>query len=153
MKNFGALIVLLSVFGLAHAEVPVCMAHGRLLAVNTAQVLQWQATSANGYRDRAHIVGTLSQMYRDATHHHHIQVRLAPTDTIELVYNEDFGPTPPLHVGSTIEACGDYITSNAPLGGYRPSPDGAIIHWLHRSDQPGHDNGYLIIDGTVTGLN
>lgn len=135
------------------AQVPECMDHGQALSINNAQVIQWKTTTQNNYTARGHIQGTLQQIYPDQTGHHHLEVRIGqdPADTIEVIYNEDFGSTPAVHIGSQIEACGDYITANQQSGHYPPSPDGALIHWLHRAPRPTHDSGYLVIDGTVCG--
>ena len=52
----------------------------------------------------------------------------------------------------SIEACGDYITSTAQSGPYPPSPDGAILHWVHMNPAGrGHDAGFLAINGTLYG--
>lgn len=34
-----------------------------------------------------------------------------------------------------------------------PSPDGAILHWVHRSPSARHDSGFVVIDGVVCGQN
>ena len=74
------------------------------------------------------------------------------TDTIEVIYNNQFGAMPRLAPGQIVEACGDYITSNRPNGHYPASPDGAILHWVHfnPADQ-GHEDGYVVVDGRLTG--
>jgi hypothetical protein len=71
-----------------------------------------------------------------------------------VIYNEQFGAVPATRAGDQFEACGDYITSNAPSGQYPASPDGAIVHWIHQSPNPkSHDSGYLIVNGVVCGQN
>ena len=136
-------------------DAPPCLDHGSPLQMNDQQVIDWKHTSKNQFHARAHIQGKLTQLYRDKTGHHHFQMQIEATtpDSIEVIYNEDFGTVPPLTVGASIEACGDYITSNQNAGGYSASPDGAIVHWLHKSTNNSHDSGYLIIDGVVTGQN
>ncbi len=135
--------------------IPECLVKkGQPLAINNDQVLNWIETTKNQYQDRGHVKGTLVKAYSDKTHHHHwqVQIGVAQADTIEVIYNEDFGGVPStVKVGSMIEACGDYITSNAQSGPYPPSPDGAIVHWVHMSPNPNHLSGFLVVDGTVCG--
>ena len=74
------------------------------------------------------------------------------TEVIEVIYNEAFGDVEEdVKVGDQVEACGDYITSNAPSGPYPASPDGAILHWVHMASGSGHPNGYLRINGMLYG--
>lgn len=137
----------------AHAQVPDCMNRGQVLPVNNDQVLQWKESTANQYHNRGHIQGRLVQAYPDHSGHHHLEVQIgaASSETIEVIYNEDFGPIPTTQPGDQIEACGDYITSNAQSGPYPASPDGAIIHWVHRSPTRNHDDGYVVVNGTLCG--
>ena len=153
IKSFGILFALcLSLQALADT-VPNCMASGQILSVNNAQVLDWKRTTKNQFHGRALIQGMLTKVYSDKTGHHHFQVNLGANaaDTLEVVYNEGFGSMPPLKVGMQVEACGDYITANARVGHYAPSPDGALIHWVHKSTTPKHDSGFVVIDGQVCG--
>ncbi len=160
MKFYGQLFsgllatFVLSLGSVAFADtVPDCQAGGQSLTVNDAQVLIWKQTTANQFRGRAHIQGTLQKIYPDHSGHHHFQVKIGTgaDDTIEVIYNEAFGLLPAYQVGSQIEACGDYITSNQRSGHLPASPDGAIVHWVHKAPAGGHDSGYLAIDGTVCG--
>lgn|GEM_PF-5531259 len=131
-----------------------CFSQGQVLPVDDAQVLQWRNSTPNQFRSRGHIQGYVDEVFDDATGHHHFSARIGnnPEDHVEIIYNEGFGiamPTP--QVGESVEACGDYITSNAPSGGYPASPDGALIHWVHKSDTPNHDNGFVVLSGVVYG--
>ena len=140
----------------AFAQTPVCLGqNGQALEVNNQEVLNWIRSSHNQYRNRGHIYGSLTQIYPDKTGHHHLGVQIGQnsSDMIEVIYNEDFGGMPNLHQGSVIEACGDYITSNAPAGGYPASPAGAIVHWVHMSPNPRHYSGFVVVDGNVCGQN
>ena len=89
------------------------------------------------------------QIFPDHSGHRHFSLKIGPADDnhIEVIYNLSFGNLPVPHLGDNVEACGDYITSIAQTGSYPPSPDGAIIHWVHRSPS-GHDSGYVILNGT-----
>jgi hypothetical protein len=83
----------------------------------------------------------------------HLSVQIGPSEAeaVEVIYNTHFGDVGEPDVGSQVEACGDYITSTAPSGPYPASPDGAIVHWVHHSDRPGHESGFLMINGVLYG--
>ncbi len=133
---------------------PGCMAKGHSLAVNNAEVIQWKNTTQNKFRSRAHITGTLTKFYPDYTGHHHYEVQIGTNakDLVEVIYNEEFGIVPQASPGAKFEACGDYITANSFANGGRPSPDGAIVHWVHRStNTAAHDSGYIAVNGIVCG--
>ena len=164
-KTMTALILLLSpsiatlsVPGFAFASSPLspsCVGDsGRDLPMNDDQVLQWKNTTPNQTLKRAHVTGVLTQVYPERNGHAHFEIKIGPTssDTLEIVYNKSFGALPQLHPGIAVEACGDYITSNAPTPQYQPSPDGAILHWIHRNPSGrGHASGFVILDGGVYG--
>ena len=135
---------------------PPCLSGGQELNVNNAAVLQWKTSTQNQYRNRGHIQGVLVRDFPDHSGHHHYEVQIGgnPKDLIEVIYNEQFGPVPAAQPGAQFEACGDYITSTAQSGPYPASPDGAIIHWIHKSPNlKKHDSGYLIVNGVVCGQN
>ena len=135
------------------AAAPDCMVKDRVLPVINEQVLQWKKQTPNQWKSRGHIEGTLTKIYPNKSGHIHIQVQIGQNsyETIEVIYNTKFGNVKDMHVGSQVEACGDYITSKAMSGNYRKSPDGAILHWVHESTRPSHESGYMMIDGTVYG--
>ena len=138
----------------AVADIPEClMKKGQVLPINNAQVLEWKNQTANQFHSRGHIKGILTQTYSEKTNHHHWQVQIGDTekDTIEVIYNEDFGSVDRFTIGSQIEACGDYITSNKKGNGFPASPDGALVHWVHMSPNPNHLPGYLVVDGQLHG--
>jgi hypothetical protein len=125
-----------------------CLDHGTPLEIINAQVLQWKISTANAFLARARIEGTIDQVFPDHSGHRHFSLKIGPelNDHIEVIYNLSFGSLPVPSLGDTVEACGDYITSIAQTGGYPPSPDGGIIHWVHRSPS-GHEPGYVILNG------
>ncbi len=148
--------VLFSTLCLAQTAAPSCLAGGQELLVNNTAVLQWKNNSKNQYRNRAHIQGTLAKVYPDHSGHHHFEIQIGgnQNDLIEVIYNEQFGPVPAAAIGAQIEACGDYITSNAPAGHFPASPDGAIVHWVHKSPNlQSHDSGFIVVNGVVCGQN
>lgn len=135
-------------------KVPPCMAGGKEFGPNNLQILEWKARTKNSFVARGHILGRLVRRYSNKNGHSHFSVLIGktPTDTIEVIYNESFGETPPLTAGAVVEACGDYITSNQPSGPYPASPDGAIIHWVHfNPGVRGHEDGYVVVNGKLTG--
>ncbi len=140
-------VTILSVVSKANVD-ESCLDHGKLLNVINEQVLNWKKTTTNAFMARARIQGVVDQNFPDHSGHRHFSLRIGPlaTDHIEVIYNLTFGNLPTPKIGDIAEACGDYITSIAKTGGFPPSPDGAIIHWVHRSPS-GHDPGYVILNG------
>lgn len=132
---------------------------GNIEGNNNDQVLRWKATSKNQFHARARVQGKVVRIYPDRNGHEHFSIQIGPKsgDTIEVVYNQNFGAVPEPEVGMDVEACGDYITSTGPApapGGktYPASPDGAIIHWVHFApSRSGHTSGYLVVGGVLTG--
>ena len=118
------------------------------LEIINDQVLKWKVSTSNAFMARARISGTVDNVFPDHSGHRHFSLKIGPqaTDHIEVIYNLSFGQMPTANVGDNAEACGDYITSIAQTGSYPPSPDGAIIHWVHRSPR-GHLPGYVILNG------
>ncbi len=154
LKNSVLLLsFLLLSLGVAVQAAPDCQAGRKNLAVDNPAVIGWKATSREQFHARARISGTITDVYSEATGHIHVQATIGPnpTDTIEVIYNEDFGRVGRFDKGSSIEACGDYITARLRNGRYPPSPDGAIIHWVHKSTSSSHESGFMIIDGVVYG--
>lgn len=139
----------------AETTTPDCMANGRKLEIDNAKVLEWKKTSKEQFHGRARISGKITKIYANRTGHIHLQATIGINagETLEVVYNEDFGRVSRLDLGSTIEACGDYITSRKANGHFPASPDGAIIHWVHHSTNPNHESGFIAIDGIVYGQN
>lgn len=155
LRTLGILFGLAFAFSASAGDLtPPCLASGKNLPVINEQVHLWKTSTSNQYVARAHIHGVLSEIYPEKNGHAHFQIEFdgGVRDTLEVVYSLDFGKLPSLAVGMEIEACGDYITSNAPTTQYPPSPDGAIIHWIHKNPRGrGHESGYLTVDGRVYG--
>ncbi len=131
-----------------------CVDHGKNLDIINEQVLIWKEQTPNQFLARARVKGLLTKNYGRRNGHEHFQIQLGKdfNSTLEVIYNEDFGALPELVPGASVEACGDYITSDAPTSQYPASPDGAIIHWVHRSNnEKKHNSGYVIINGKVFG--
>lgn len=131
------------------AEVPACEGKGgQELSVDNNRVLNFKATTPNQYLERARVEGKVVRILESRPEHAHFEIQIGPgpKDTLEVVFNLDFGRPQP-KVGDIVEACGDYITSNAPTPKYQPSPSGAIIHWVHENSRGGeHPDGYIILN-------
>ena len=132
----------------------VCKDGNKDLAINETDILNWKLTSANQFAARGHIDGKIYAVYPDKNGHDHFGVQFGTDsqETIEVIYNISFGALPELKISDDVEACGDYITSNAPTGKYPASPDLAILHWVHRSNSPAqHGNGFVKVNGVIYG--
>ena len=153
-SSLGLLLALGASPSFADDVIPECLAYGRHLPDNTQQVLHWKRTTSNQFQERGHVSGVVSAVYPDKNGHEHFQISMGrrAEDTLEIIYNSDFGQIPSVQIGMRVEACGDYITSTARSGPYPPSPDGAILHWVHMNPKGrGHDAGYLVLDGKLYG--
>lgn len=131
-----------------------CMDHGKTLTVMNDQALQWKASKASGFQSRALIQGTVDEVFSDQTGHRHFSVKIGThnDDHIEVIYNESFGAMPLPHTGDNAEACGDFIVATQQNGGYPPSPDGALVHWVHKNPNRGrHDSGFVVLNGVLYG--
>jgi len=181
LQNVSKAVLLGAVFfsqlALAAGDVdPKCISNGQELVVNNSDVIHWKKSTANQFLARAHVQGVIGSIYPDKSGHKHFQILLdqGAGETLEIVYNLSFGALPNLKAGMTVEACGDYITSNAATSAYPASPDGAILHWVHSggsvalpmdaaeneialendlmmSASTKHDSGYLEINDVVYG--
>lgn len=152
------MILFLASTGRAGDPIPVCLSYHRPLPDNSQQLLHWKRTTRNTFQERGHAFGVITRLYTYTKTHAHFEIQIGPRadDTLEVIYNQEFGPLPPnISVGQHVEACGDFITStdySGPHRVYPPSPDGAIIHWIHFSpDVRRHESGFLAIDGVLYG--
>lgn len=138
-------------------QVPTLPGHLTCLDLNhealpfqNEQVMQWKVSTPDQTIKRALIEGTVTQRFSDHSGHVHfaINIDIKPEGDIEVIYNNNFGSLPSIQVGMRVIACGDYITVGPRAR--RPSPMGAIIHWVHYNpgDRDGgkHKHGFLIIN-------
>jgi hypothetical protein len=134
----------------AATEIPPCMENGKPRPVNNQEVLTWKSSTPNQFMHRSYVKGVVLQAYPDHSGHQHFQLQIgqdAKKDTIEVVYNRDFGDAPEPYPGMRVKACGDYITVKPSA-----SPDRAIIHWVHMNpDNEGHAHGFMVMDGELIG--
>lgn len=144
------LILLLPLFStVALAE--ACLDwEGNNLRVDNQAVINMKYNTRNGHKTRARVKGVIGKTYPATAGHIRFQVLLGNDEGIELVYNTGFDALPQkLKEGVEVEACGDYITASE-QGKYPPSPDKAIIHWLHRSTSD-HPSGWVKIGKKLYG--
>jgi hypothetical protein len=141
-----------------YAGPPPCTNHGLPLPLDNNQALQLKATAPLGKTLRAHVSGRVTRVFADQTNgkgtvHDHFEIQIGddPKAVLEVVYSEDFGVLPGPNVNAQVEACGDFINSYARNGGSDPSPSGAIIHWVHQTDTPSHDAGFVLLDNVLYG--
>jgi len=144
---------------LAGTVVPDCFdIRGSLLPIDNELVLNMKRSAPLGETRRAHVAGKVVRLFPDkvngtGTVHAHFEIQIGDSqgEVLEVVYSEDFGDMPDPAVGSLVEACGDFINAYASQNGYPPSPSNAIIHWVHRSNSPRHQSGYVVIEGALYG--
>ena len=147
-------------FGEMEKVIPICRDKMRSeMRTNNDEVLKWKENTKNQYLDRALIIGKLVRVMQQRPSHTHVEIDLEDSqsignsDHIEIIYNREFGDMKNLKAGDVVAACGDYITSNADTGRYKPSPVGAIVHWVHASNNPSkHSHGFVNINGTLYGF-
>jgi hypothetical protein len=132
------------------SEIPSCDANnGAPLSVDNARVVEFKFSTPNQFLERARVKGPVTRILGRRPSHDHFEIQIGPRqqDTLEVVFNRDFG-NPAVKLGDAVEACGDYITSNAPTPRYQASPSGAIIHWVHENPRnSGHPHGYVVVNG------
>ena len=136
------------------SPVPECMDGRRALSEMNQEVLDLRTNKPSGYKARALVQGQVEEVYADSGDHLHFSIRIgkAADDRIEVVYNTSFGRMPIPQKGEEVIACGDYIVSTSQNGKFPPSPDGAIIHWVHQSPGKGHDHGFVHMSGVLYGF-
>ena len=121
---------------------------------NNSQVINWEQTTADQFKDRGMVQGTITKIYPSQTGHTHFAIGLGNGSGIEVIYNNEFGALPRLVIGMTVSACGDYITVGP--SAHLPSPMPAILHWVHYNpgtrDGGRHPGGFLIINNLPYGF-
>jgi len=145
-------------FDTIEKNLPICVDKNRTeFRSNNEEVIRWKRDTKNQYQDRALVI-TLVGVLLDRASHLHLQIDLDPAqnrgndDQIEIVYNKSFGAVPAQRPGVVVAACGDYITARDRSGNYPPSPVGAIVHWVHASNNESkHAHGFLSVNGVVYG--
>ncbi len=144
-----------------NTRLPTCNdQRGRPMQVDNERVLHLKRSTKNQYKDRAYITGVLVGVLKDRKSHLHLDVFIGESESgrgrdsdIEIIYNKafDYVDSRSVRPGMEVSACGDFINAFDRAGHYPPSPAGAIIHWTHMSPRPGHQHGFMAIDGRVYG--
>lgn len=137
---------------LTASAAPPCFDRKARMEYNDSMVLSWREFMESKFTARAFIKGRLVLLMEDRQNHVHFEVDLdedlnTQDDRVEVIYNTKYGPLPEYQPGDEIIACGDFVADPY-------SPHRAVIHWLHLNPKKGgpHEDGYLSINGQVTGL-
>ncbi len=136
------------------SKMPGCPGRNGQLPVNNEEILQWKGSTKVGWSERGHALGRIVEIYPDRNGHLHFSIQIGRNEeeSLEIVYNESFGRVDDLRVGDKVQACGDYITANGKHKGYPPSPDGAILHWVHENPRSGgHPSGFMMVNDRLFG--
>lgn len=144
---------------LLNAKMPVCMDGPTEMKVDNRRILEFKRSTRNQYLDRGFVEGRVVVAPEVKNDHDHFSISIGPgsRDTIEIIYNSNFGDMSAIRVGDRVVVCGDYITANARTGSYDPSPDGAIIHWVHfnpgtRTSSSNHEHGFIMAGSDLIGF-
>jgi len=144
---------------LSNAQTPVCLEGPQEISVDNARVLRFKVQEKNQFLARAYVEGKVISMPEQQGDHDHFSISIGnkATDTLEVIYNNEFGNMPNVQLGDQVTVCGDFINSFARAGGYDASPDGAIIHWVHynpgtRSSSRGHEHGFIQFGTDLVGF-
>jgi hypothetical protein len=137
-------------------QIPPCLDKNQnVIPIENERVLEMKKSTPNQYKTQSHVMGPITEIYPDSSKHQHFAIQLgqSPDEGLEVIYNIEFGDLPELKIGMMVEACGEYITSNAPSR-FPASPMGAIIHWVHINPRGGakaHPSGFVAIDSYLYG--
>ncbi|MDG0816212.1 DUF3465 domain-containing protein [Bdellovibrio svalbardensis] len=155
MRNSIFLLILLlsSQAVLASEHIPACKNKNTVISYNNEQVLGWKFSEKSKFLSRAFIKGSIVGIIENRQGHIHFEVDFdkdltTNNDRVEVIYNVEFGELPDFRVGDELIACGDFIVDSW-------SPLGAVVHWLHsnpNANKNKHEDGFLVINGQVTGL-
>jgi hypothetical protein len=145
---------------LPNAKMPLCLDEQDVMDVDNARVLHMKYNTPNQFLARAFVEGmVVREPYRVGGHDRFvIQIGAKKSDTLEIIYNVSFGPLPrSVRIGDVVSVCGDYITSFKRGGGYEPSPEGALIHWVHynpanRQGSLDHEHGFIMFGNDLAGF-
>lgn len=144
---------------LPDAKMPACLDGPDAMKIDNERVLRFKTTTRNQYLDRGFVKGRVTEAPNVQRGHDHFTISIGPgpKDTLEIIYNREFGAMPNIRVGDEAVVCGDYITSIAQSGHYPPSPEGAIVHWVHfnpgsREGSARHAHGFIMVGANLIGF-
>lgn len=154
MKTLFKLFIVLSFVIVPCTFANTCYQKKAVLENNEHELLKYKEMMDHGFKTRGHIEGIVVKETENRQGHFHFIVDLdekldTSDDQLELVYNQQYGEIATVLPGQKIRACGDFIVDQY-------SPTKAVLHWLHvnpNKKKNKHEDGFLLIDGTVFGLN
>lgn len=86
------------------------------------------------------VAAPVSRILRDDTRglpHQKFLISLSNGTTVLVAHNTRQAPRVPVNVGDIVRIHGEYIWNNK----------GGLIHWTHHSDRPGHEGGFIELNG------
>lgn len=144
---------------LPNAKTPLCFDRSESIEIDNERVLRMKEEKPNQFKARAFVSGKVITEPKLVGGHERFSIMIGSntTDTLEMVYNvsPEFGDLPPVRIGDDIVVCGEFINSFKDGGGYKASPDGAIVHWVHYNPgdrDPDHEHGFMMFDGNLAGF-
>lgn len=149
MKVLFTAILLFSSLGFAGGY-PACKDKNQQVDLSNDDIIKWRDNMEPKFLARAFVKTKIVGVLEDRQNHIHFEVDLdgdfsTSDDRLEVIYNTKFGAVPEFRQGDTLIACGDFIVDPY-------SPTKAVLHWVHKNPKDkGHDDGYLVINGTLTG--
>lgn len=129
---------------------PACKDKNQQVSLSNDDVIKWRDNMEPKFLARAFIKSKIYGVIEDRQNHIHFEVDLdgdfaTSDDRLEVIYNTKFGAVPEFRQGDPLIACGDFIVDPY-------SPTKAVLHWVHKNPKDkGHDDGYLVINGILTG--
>ncbi len=155
---FSAVALFLVATSAAWSSPVPCMDGSEELSIDNEKVVEMKKVAPLGRVFRAYVQGKVTRIFPSRTNsrgtvHEHFEIQIgdSPKDVLEVVYSEDFGDMPSPQPGAEVEACGDFINAYGKNNGYEPSPSGAIIHWVHKSNTSSHDDGFVVMGDELYG--
>ncbi|MGE5086875.1 MAG: hypothetical protein ACM3MG_11285 [Bacillota bacterium] len=149
MKLLFTTILLFGSFSFAGGY-PACKDKNQLVDLSNDSIVKWRDNMPAKFLARAFVQAKIVGVLEDRQNHIHFEVDLdgdfsTTDDRLEVIYNTEFGAVPEFHQGDSLIACGDFIVDPY-------SPTKAVLHWVHKNPKnTGHDDGYLVINGILTG--
>lgn len=150
MKKYILAFFVFTWFGIQVSAAPACLDNKKPMTYNHEKLLNLRESMPKKFTARAYVRGKIVRVMEDRQNHIHFEVDFdgdfqTSDDRLEVIYNRKFGPVPDFRSGESLIACGDFV-----IDPY--SPTKAVVHWLHiNPHQKGHDHGFLIINGILTG--
>ncbi len=154
MKNFKLIFLFSSLILSLSNSAETCFDKKAVLEINESQLLTYRDMTEHGFKARGHIEAVVVEQTENRQGHLHFIADLdenlnTTDDRLEIIYNQQYGEIEKVLPGQKVRACGDFIVDQY-------SPTKAVLHWLHlnpNKKKNKHEDGFLLIDGTLFGLN